>query len=137
MTFFEHQSVARRNTRVMVVLYLISVAAVVTASALVLAIIGVPPVWGAIGTLAVIFAVSLYEIHKLSAGGTVVAEMVGARAIAPDTHDPLEKRLLNVIEEMAIASGVRVPAVYVMDGERGINAFAAGWDVSGDRKSVV
>src|SRR6185295_10385386 len=42
-----------------------------------------------------------------------------------------ERRLVNVVEEMAIASGVRVPTVYVMDGERGINAFAAGWDASG------
>ncbi|HYM29487.1 MAG TPA: M48 family metallopeptidase, partial [Steroidobacteraceae bacterium] len=56
--------------------------------------------------------------------------MVGARRIPPDTQDALERRLLNVVEEMAIASGVRVPAVYVMDGEEGINAFAAGYDVS-------
>jgi Zn-dependent protease with chaperone function len=57
--------------------------------------------------------------------------MVGARRVPPETTDPLERRLRNVVEEMAIASGVRVPEVYVMDGERGINAFAAGWDVSG------
>src|SRR6185436_16790121 len=49
---------------------------------------------------------------------------------SPDTRDPLERRLMNVVEEMSIASGVRVPAVYVMDGEAGINAFAAGYDVS-------
>ena len=57
--------------------------------------------------------------------------MVGARSVPPGTADPHERRLRNVVEEMAIASGVRVPEVYVMDGERGINAFAAGWDVSG------
>jgi len=55
---------------------------------------------------------------------------MSATALPPDAADPLERRLVNVVEEMAIASGVRVPAVYVMDGEDGINAFAAGFDVS-------
>jgi len=86
--------------------------------------------WGAAGTALVIFAVSGWNIVQLSSGGKVVAEMVGARRITPDTRDLLERRLLNVVEEMAIASGVRVPAVYVMDGEPGINAFAAGYDTS-------
>jgi len=87
-------------------------------------------VWGAVGTAALIFAVSAWNVMQLGGGGKAVAEMVGARRIASDTRDALERRLVNVVEEMAIASGVRVPAVYVMDGERGINAFAAGYDVS-------
>src|SRR5258706_11453718 len=86
--------------------------------------------WGACGTGMVILAVSGWHILQLSSGGKAVAEMVGARRISSDTRDPLERRLLNVVEEMSIASGVRVPAVYVMDGEEGINAFAAGYDVS-------
>jgi Zn-dependent protease with chaperone function len=56
--------------------------------------------------------------------------MIGARHVPPGSSDPLERRLRNVVEEMAIASGVRVPEVYLMDDERGINAFAAGWDTS-------
>ena len=87
-------------------------------------------VLGALGTAFVIFAVSGWNIVQLGSGGKAVAEMVGARRVAPDTRDPLERRLVNVVEEMSIASGVRVPAVYVMDGEQGINAFAAGYDVS-------
>src|SRR6185369_10422443 len=75
--------------------------------------------------------VSLVKIMRLGGGGAAVAEMAGARRIAPASADPLERRLLNVVEEMAIASGVRVPQVYVMDHESGINAFAAGWNVSG------
>jgi Zn-dependent protease with chaperone function len=86
---------------------------------------------GAAATVGIILLVSLFNVAKLADGGVAVAKMVGARAVSPDTQDPLERRLRNVVEEMAIASGVRVPAVYVMDGERGINAFAAGWDVSG------
>jgi Zn-dependent protease with chaperone function len=46
--------------------------------------------------------------------------------VASDTSDPDERRLLNVVEEMSIASGTPVPGVYVLDGEDGINAFAAG-----------
>jgi Zn-dependent protease with chaperone function len=88
-------------------------------------------VWGALGTLGLIFVVSSVRVTRLAGGGEAVADMVNARRITPDTRAPLERRLLNVVEEMAIASGVRVPAVYVMDGEGGINAFAAGWEVSG------
>src|SRR6185436_10956014 len=87
--------------------------------------------WVSLATAAMIFLVSVVQVSKLASGGPAVAEMVGARRINPDTRDALERRLLNVVEEMAIASGVRVPAVYIMDQEPGINAFAAGWDVSG------
>ena len=153
MDFFQHQDAARRNTRIMVVLYLIAVAGVVLAVDLVLGIAylyaaelqfrpGTGPVGmlqavprgvyavGAIGTVIMILAVSLHQILQLREGGSAVAEMVGAREVSRSTPDLLEKRLLNVVEEMAIASGVRVPRVYVMDGEQGINAFAAGYDVS-------
>ncbi len=153
-TFFEHQDSARRNTKVLVLLYVLAVLAVIAAVDLVLAVTwlatgnldatlqhassqsllrAVPPgvyLWGALGTAGVIFLVSIWHVTRLGGGGSAVAEMVGARRVEPGTRDLLERRLLNVVEEMAIASGVRVPAVYVMDGEAGINAFAAGWDVS-------
>jgi Zn-dependent protease with chaperone function len=151
-TFFEQQQLARRNTRVMVLLFCLAVAAVIVAVDTVLAglyvyveldeqklswlakLQRVPPTlyaWGAAGTAGLILAVSTFNVFKLASGGPAVAEMIGARRIAPDTRDALERRFVNVVEEMAIASGVRVPGVYVMDGEAGINAFAAGWDVSG------
>ena len=82
-------------------------------------------------TVGVIFGVSTAKVVMLRAGGgAAVAGMMGARRLEPATRDPLERRLLNVVEEMAIAAGARVPAVYVMDEEKGINAFAAGYDVS-------
>ena len=62
----------------------------------------------------------------LAQGGSAVSEMMGGRLVNPNTTDPDERKLLNVVEEMAIASGVPVPQVYVMDEEDGINAFAAG-----------
>jgi len=78
------------------------------------------------GTLLSIFAGCYYKIRELSAGGTVVATFLGGRRIRADTEDSDEQRLRNVIEEMAIASGTSVPEVYLLDNERGINAFAAG-----------
>jgi len=71
---------------------------------------------------------SMVKLAKLSAGGSVVAESLGGRPVEPDTRDPYERRLLNVVEEMAIASGLPIPEVWIMDHEGGINAFAAGTD---------
>jgi len=77
-------------------------------------------------SLTSIFLGSLYIIRQLSAGGSIVAEWLGGRCVETNTSDPDEQRLRNVVEEMAIASGTPVPEVYVLDNERGINAFAAG-----------
>ena len=69
---------------------------------------------------------SLYKSLELRAGGGVVARSLGGVLVSRDTQDLQRKRLLNVVEEMAIASGVPMPEVYVLDQEPGINAFAAG-----------
>ena len=61
-----------------------------------------------------------------SGGGGVVARSLGGVRVSADTTDPLQRRLLNVVEEMAIASGVPMPEVYLLEQESGINAFAAG-----------
>jgi len=78
-------------------------------------------------TAAVILGGSWYKIHALRQGGYRVAQMLGGRLVPSTTDVPEERRLLNVVEEMAIASGVPVPDVYVLDRERSINAFAAGF----------
>ncbi|HEY6966495.1 MAG TPA: M48 family metallopeptidase [Burkholderiales bacterium] len=153
-SFFENQAQARRNTKLLVLMYCLAVGGVILAVDLVLAGIYASSIdwpqagpqfgwgmrlrmvpaslyaWGAVGTAMVIFAVSGWNILQLSQGGKAVAEMAGARRVTSDTRDALERRLVNVVEEMAIAAGVRVPAVYVMDQEAGINAFAAGYDPS-------
>ena len=83
------------------------------------------------GTLLLVICGALYKIAQLKrGGGEGVAVMLGGRQIVPDTDDFFEKRLRNVVEEMAIASGTPVPPVYVMEHERGINAFAAGFTPS-------
>ncbi|HKB59163.1 MAG TPA: M48 family metallopeptidase [Gallionellaceae bacterium] len=156
MNFFEHQDAARRKTRRMVVLFVLAVIGVVAAVDLAIALgwlylthsqhrgygyaeaggwslSAIPAsvlVWGAVVTLFVILGESLRQTLSLREGGRAVADAFGARRVDPDTHDAKERQLLNVVEEMAIASGVRVPAVYVLDDEEGLNAFAAGHSVS-------
>lgn len=143
MDFFAHQEAARRNTKRLVVYFALAVVAIVAAvyTAVRLIFAGVliksgeemPPLWDsrvfaitAAAVLAVILAGSLYKMVVLRQGGDAVAWMLGGRLVDPATRDTAERRLLNVVEEMAIASGVPVPNVYVMDKEKGINAFAAG-----------
>ena len=83
--------------------------------------------WASIGTLALIIGGSLWRFTQLAGGGASVASMLGGRPINSSTTDPDERKVLNVVEEMAIASGVPVPKVYLLAREKGINAFAAGY----------
>ena len=80
-----------------------------------------------VGTGGVIGLASLGKIASLRSGGGKVARDMGATLVPPDTRDPLRRRLYNVVEEIALASGTPVPEVYVMENEPGINAFAAGY----------
>ncbi len=73
----------------------------------------------------VIIIGSLWKMHQLRGGGISVAEMVNAKPISPQTKDLLEKRFVNIVEEMSIASGVAIPRLYVMEDDA-INAFVAG-----------
>jgi Zn-dependent protease with chaperone function len=82
--------------------------------------------WTTGGTLLVVCIGSYWKILELRQGGPRIADILGGRSVPPQTRQPLERRLRNVVEEMAIASGMRVPDLYVLDDERGINAFAAG-----------
>jgi len=145
--FFQQQDAARRKSVRLVALFCAAVGTIVLAIYVVVALLvanvpsetvgehsgDVAGLWNAelfvlvsLGTLAVISLGSLYKIAELSAGGEKVALMLGGRRIDPNTRDLAERRLLNVVEEMALASGTPVPPVYVLDEERSINAFAAG-----------
>ena len=139
MDFFEAQDQARRRTKWLVLWFILAVIGVVIAvDALVFFTLGqgaggdiVPLllVTSAI-TAGLILAASGFKSMQLSAGGSVVAKDLGGRLVMPGTTDFEEKKLLNVVEEMAIASGMPVPQVYLMDDEEGINAFAAGTEPS-------
>jgi Zn-dependent protease with chaperone function len=146
--FFELQERARRRTGRLVILFVVAVVAIIVSVYIVVA--GVllflgpkgllgdaspmrlmvdPRLVGIISgaTLSIVFCGSVYRIATLRAGGRAVAESMRGRLVTPDTARPDDRKLLNVVEEMAIASGMPSPPVYVMDHEPGINAFAAGF----------
>src|SRR5208282_2570325 len=147
MDFFAQQDKTRRKTKLLVFYFALAVAALIVAVYFASLVIftgaqshyhrhGEEPqfaLWNpqlflgvAAGVLTVILIGSGYKTIALAQGGSVVSEMMGGRLVNPNTTDPDERKLRNVVEEMAIASGVPVPQVYVMDTEDGINAFAAG-----------
>ena len=157
MDFFERQEKARRHTTLLVVYFVVAVALLIGAVYLVVLVIfgGIElknavdettatTSWShakmflasAAGTLGVISAGSFFKTLSLARGGRAVAELLDGRLVNSNSTDPNERKLLNVVEEMAIASGVPVPQVYVMDGEAGINAFAAGHSASDAAISV-
>ncbi len=84
----------------------------------------------AVLTVLLILGSSLYKTSRLSAGGGRVAVDMGGTLVPGNVQDPLRRRLRNVVEEMAIASGIPVPEIYVLEQEHGINAFAAGFSPS-------
>src|SRR5882672_7570025 len=147
MNFFEQQHRARRRTWLMLLLFVLAVAAIVAAFDLVCAVVyillfdpqilysssllqRVPRsvyVWSTLATLLVIGWGTASRLYQLSGGGVAVADLIGARHVKRDTGEPAERRLLNVVEEMALASGITVPLVFVMDDQHTINAFAAGY----------
>jgi Zn-dependent protease with chaperone function len=139
--FFERQDVARRNTKWLVVLFVLAVIGIVGTTFAVTAFAfgsmgqgaDFPieaPIAASAGALALIGGGSTYKIAQLAGGGTVVAERLGGRRVFPDSIEPVERRLLNVVEEMALASGVPVPPVFLLTEEKGLNAFAAGFSPS-------
>ena len=135
MNFHERQDRARQNTGRLLILYVLGVAGIVVAIHLLAAGIlskgedflspNLLP-FSVGGTLAVILIGVAVGKASLTGGGRSVAEACGGRPVEPGTRDPAEKRYLNIVEEMSIASGVPMPMVYVLDDESGINAFAAG-----------
>ena len=137
MSYIELQESARRNTRRLVLLLSGVFAAVVLELFLILRAGSgeAGPTLGDDVSLLVTIAgwtllftglAALYKTYRLRDGGPAVAKMLGGRAIQTDTRDPAERTPRNVVEEMAIASALPVPAVYVLDHEEGMNAFAAG-----------
>jgi Zn-dependent protease with chaperone function len=168
MDFFEQQEKARRDTRLLIIYFSLSVVLVVAMTYFVVAPavvalhdpwvrrVGLVPIligtyvrdfllvfirpqivfreiWNpllfarvAAVTTFVIALGSLVKMRQLAAGGAAVAEILEARPLAPESNEQ-ERKMLDVVQEMAIASGANEPQVFVLDDERGINAFAAGY----------
>jgi Zn-dependent protease with chaperone function len=150
MNFFDAQDQARRASRRLVVAYLIATAFIVAGVSIIatVAIFGFTdagydrslrsffannwaiPALAALVTTLVIVGSSMFKTAVLSSGGGAVARQLGGTQVSTDVQDPLRRRLRNVVEEMAIASGVPVPEIYVLEQESSINAFAAGFSPS-------
>ena len=139
--FFDQQEHARRQTARLVLLFALAVVAIIAAVYGVTTLIvtagtrqGQPAVldWARLaavvtGVLLVVTTGSLFKIAMLRGGGEAIASMLGGHPLDPARASLPERRLLNVVEEMALASGTPVPPVYVLDDEPSINAFAAGF----------
>ncbi|MES2068955.1 MAG: M48 family metallopeptidase [Pseudomonadota bacterium] len=143
MDFFEQQDQAHRQSKKLLLLFFLAVSAIVLAVNGSLALIWI---WAHGGTLPAahpyprgffltntaltllfIGGGTLLETFRLRDGGDAVAEMAGGRLVMPSSQDLQERRLLNIVEEMSLASGIACPRVYVLDREDAINAFAAGY----------
>ena len=149
MDFFERQHQAKKKTGVLVFLFGVAVLLISLLNFLIIA--AVIPLVGEerkregldfstlqdpmlamsvmLGTFVVISLAGLYRKSQLSDGGSSIASMMGGRLVNMASTDPDEQKLMNVVEEMAIASSVPMPEVFVMSEEKAINAFAAGYTV--------
>jgi Zn-dependent protease with chaperone function len=151
VNFFAHQNRARRRTWLLALLFSLAVAAtVLLANLVVLALVAfyasdagaslAPLAWArahpgaaastTAGTLGFVLGASLLRMAALRRGGGVVVRALGGRYVDSGVDTARERQLRNVVEEMAIAAGLPVPALYVLDAEPGINAFAAGYTPS-------
>jgi Zn-dependent protease with chaperone function len=145
MDFFDREAHARKQTRLLIWLFGLAVLAVIVLTYLILGafiLAFTKPAtnpsflrwiwdarlacWIAFGTLLSTAAGCCYKIRLLAAGGPAVAELLGGRKIDDNPSGLDEKRLRDVVGEMAVASGMVTPEIYVLDRERGINSFAAG-----------
>lgn len=155
MNFFEQQDLAKRNTTQLIILLVLAVLSLVAITTLLFASVYYFLEFNSTGHLyeqtsngfwqgmtravspmvllqitaaisGVVLLGSLFRYMQLRAGGQTVAEAMGGKRLLGTTQDPDERKILNVVEEMAIASGTPVPPVYILE-EQGINAFAAGY----------
>ncbi len=143
MDFFGAQDKARRKTKWLVVLFFLAVLLIVLSiyGLFAMMFLEVPEsaplnyyfepllfAWVTGVTVAIIGGASTFKTLSLRSGGTAVAKSLGANEVSLSTKDPLERRLINVVEEMSIASGVPMPPIFIIE-EPSINAFAAGFSI--------
>jgi Zn-dependent protease with chaperone function len=142
LDFFEQQDLSRRASRRLVWAYLLAVAFALAsygaAAAALYALFALystgearapweVPALAAAAAGACVLCVSAYRFWQFREGGHAVADLLGARLVDPQRCTAAERRLVNVVEEMAIASGVAVPPVYLMQHEQAVNALVAGY----------
>jgi len=141
MDFFESQERAKRNTSRLVAMFVVALLATMASVHVLVTVLfakgnfaDVRMLGISLGSVLVVVVIGMaVKFAQMSHGGRAVAEAMGGVQVDPGSADPAERRILNVVEEMAIASGVRVPPVFLID-EPSINAFAAG---NGEQDAVI
>lgn len=130
MNFYEHQDRAERRTKLIVFLFVLAVLCIVS---IVAVPVGFATEWKpepiivtVVVCLLIVGIATIVKLRQLRGGGQVVAEMMGGTQLQQGGLSKSERRVQNIVEEMAIASGMPVPPVYIMEDDS-INAFAAGW----------
>ena len=137
--FFEQQAQARSATKKLVLLYVMAVASITGVITFAFHVLVSSQSSRGVGDtgyeadfvvaffiLVVIAIGTVVRVFQVGSNGVNVALMLGGVPVDPSTKDFLERRLMNVVEEMSIASGIAVPRVFILPDEEGINAFAAG-----------
>ncbi len=148
MQFRQHQLVAHARTLRLLIWFAVLLAGLTLAINLLMALAfklfmplsqGFPALFFETNSgLIVLFVLGgcVVETQRLrEGGGARVAHWLGGREVK-DPDDALERRLLNVVDEMAIASGQAIPRVFVLPREDAINAFVAGWSAQDMALSV-
>lgn len=143
MDFFSAQDRTKSTTRKLILIYIIAIVALVISvylvSLFIFAAAGdasgisiwIPELFIGVSfiTCTIIAIGTFFRVYQLRKGGSAVAEMLGGRKVSMSTTEMKEIRLINVVEEMSIASGIPVPDIYILDKEPSINAFAAGYSI--------
>lgn len=145
MNFFEGQDRAKGRTKILIGFYIagvLGVCVIMSLAALLVLSLGFESENGSLTaseaalfagivsavTFAIICFGTIYKVLELRGGGSVIATRLGGRLIPRGEGSPNDRMLANVVDEMAIASGVPSPPIYVMEREQSINAFAAGYN---------
>ncbi|NDG62501.1 MAG: hypothetical protein EBY29_03415 [Planctomycetes bacterium] len=124
--FFEHQDRAQSRTGWLVFLFVIGVLGVTISITLLTAVVMPNAIPAAIVVSLLIIGIPfVFKLLTMSSSGALVAESLGGIRINPASQETNERKILNIVEEMAIASGMPIPPVFILD-EDCINAFAAG-----------
>ena len=145
MDFFRQQDIARRNTRLLTILFIVAVLVLIGitnvlfvglilvesgeagAASLTTDLVSWQQFFAVGGVITlVIGAVVLVNWINFARGGSQIAAALGGRLVQPGSDDPLERRAANIVQEMALAANMPIPSLFVLDAEPGINAFAAG-----------
>ncbi len=147
MNFFKHQDKARQNTQLLFGLFALFILTMIFVIYIVVMLLVVmwpysvdtttffwwnPTVFFRVSliTIGFITLASCYKMIQLCRGGSVIAKDLGGKLILTETDSEQEQQVLNIVDEMAIASGIPVPKVYLLDREPSINAFAAGFSLN-------